>query len=74
MAGRVNVEAENLDAEIDAHVGVYTKMKQSFLDTAIKNGYQPPVGGGGGGTDTEFTNWLDGKSQDSTPEFAAKKI
>lgn len=74
VAGRVNVEAENLDAEIDAHVGVYTKMKQSFLDTAIKNGYQPPVGGGGGGTDTEFTNWLDGKSQDSTPEFAAKKI
>lgn len=74
VAGRVNIEAENLDAEIDAHVGLYTKMKQSFLDTAIKNGYQPPVGGGGVGTDIEFNSWLDGKSQESTPEFAAKKI
>lgn len=74
VAGRVNIEAENLDAEIDAHVGVYTKMKQSFLDTAIKNGYQPPVGGGGAGADAEFDSWLDNKSKDSEPEFAAKKI
>lgn len=74
VAGRVNIEAENLDTEIDAHVGVYTKMKQSFLDTAIKNGYKPPVGGGGEHTDTEFDSWLDSKSKDTEPEFAAKKI
>lgn len=74
VAGRVNIEAENLDTEIDAHVSVYTKMKQSFLDTAIKNGYKPPVGGGGDHTDTEFDSWLDSKSKDTEPEFAAKKI
>lgn len=73
VAGRINIEAENLDTEIDAHVGVYTKMKQSFLDTAIKHGYQPPVGGGGA-ADSEFEGWLESKTTVSEPEFAAKKI
>jgi hypothetical protein len=45
-ASKVNLEAEDLDAEIESHVNTYNEMKQDFIDSEVENGNFTPSGGG----------------------------
>ena len=44
IAGKVNLDAENLDAEIEAQVTEFTEFKQSLINEFVGENYQQPNG------------------------------
>ncbi len=68
---RVNLEAENLDEEIERISKEFTEDKQAFLNEAVQNGNYQPVSGGI--SDKDFDDYAVRKSE-SGSEFEGKKI
>ncbi len=74
IALKVNLDAENLDTEIEAHIADFTEMKQGFINDAVAAGtYVPPVGSSAT-SDKEFDSFLDSKTKDEESEFKGKEI
>lgn len=73
IAKRVNLDAKDLDAEIESQIAEYTEMKQSFLDEATSNGDYVPASGGGA-NDSDFNSFLKSKSEEKGSDFATKEL
>lgn len=74
-ASRVNLEAENIDEEINAIVKVYQDDQQAFLNHAVASGgYQPVNGGNSSATNKDLEEYFNAKEKgaDEGP-FAAIK-
>lgn len=70
-ATRVNLDAENLDAEVDTKVKEFGVMKQKFITKAVSEGHYAPVSGGV--SDTEFDGFL-GAAKDDAPAFKGREL
>ena len=70
-ATRVNLDAENLDVEIDAKVKEYGTMKQKFINKAVSDGAYVPASGGV--SDAEFDGFL-GAAKDDAPAFKGREL
>lgn len=70
-ATRVNLDADNLDAEVDAKVKEFGVMKQKFITKAVSEGNYAPVSGGV--SDTEFDGFL-GAAKDDAPAFKGREL
>ncbi|MDD2954623.1 MAG: hypothetical protein PHC95_15970 [Parabacteroides sp.] len=70
-ATRVNLDAENLDTEVDAKVKEFGIMKQKFIGKAVADGNYIPASGGV--SDTEFDGFL-GATKDETPAFKGREL
>lgn len=67
-AGRVNLDAENLDAEIEAKVKEHATMRQKYVNKMVAEGKYTPADGGA--SDKDFDDFLNGtiaKGEDSFP-------
>lgn len=70
-ATRVNLEAENLDTEVEAKVKEFGIMKQKFITKAVSEGNYVPTSGGV--SDTEFDGFL-GAAKDDAPAFKGREL
>jgi len=68
-AKRVNVEAENLDAEIENIVKEFNEDKQAFLNEAVSSGSYQPIEGGAVGDKSveEWTKIMEGGDDKNKP-------
>lgn len=71
FVGDVNLDASNLDAEIDSQIEKYNKLQQKFITKAVKEGSYEPVSGAV--SDNDFESFLSVKSE-TTPAFEGVKI
>lgn len=67
----VNLESDNLDAEVQSQIERYTKLQQKFITKAVKDGDYEPVSGGV--SDSDFGDFLKSKSE-TAPAFEGAKI
>lgn len=67
----VNLESDNLDAEVQSQIEKYTKLQQKFITKAVKDGDYEPVSGGV--SDSDFGDFLKSKSE-TAPAFEGAKI
>lgn len=74
LAKRVNLDAENLDAEIEIQISDFTVLRQALVNQAVANGGYVPRINTRGGADTEFDAFIDSKTKTEESDFAAKKI
>ena len=73
-ATRVNLDAENLDTEVEAKVKEFGVMKQKFLTKAVSEGNYVPASGGGA-SDDEFKGFLGGlEKKEVANDFGALKV
>lgn len=73
-ATRVNLDAENMDAEVEAKVKEYGVMKQKFITKAVSEGNYVPAAGGGA-SDDEFKGFLGGlEKKEVASDFGALKV
>lgn len=70
-AGRVNLDAEDLDGEIGKQVETYTKMSQKFINKAVAEGRYEPASGSV--NDSDFNEFLKTKGENK-PEFEGIKL
>lgn len=70
-AKRVNLEADDLDAEIENAVKEFTDDKQLFLNEAISSGNYTPASGSI--TDKDFDDYAK-RTEDKDSEFEGRKI
>lgn len=70
-ATRVNLDADNLDTEVEAKVKEYGFMKQKFITKAVSEGNYVPASGGV--SDTEFDGFL-GAAKDDAPAFKGREL
>ncbi len=69
--GRVNLDAENLDAEVEAQVKSYGAMAQKFITKAVAEGNYIPASGGV--SDSEFDSFLSSGTEDA-PAFKGREL
>lgn len=69
--GRVNLDAENLDAEVESQIKSYGAMAQKFLAKAVADGNYIPASGGL--SDSEFDSFLSSDTDD-TPAFKGREL
>lgn len=73
-ATRVNLDAENLDTEVEAKVKEYGIMKQKFIGKAVSEGNYVPASGGGA-SDDEFKGFLGSlEKKEAVSDFGALKV
>lgn len=70
-ATRVNLDADNLDTEVEAKVKEFGIMKQKFIGKAVADGNYIPASGGV--SDTEFDGFL-GTAKDEVPAFKGREL
>lgn len=64
FAKQVNLDAEDLEAEIDKAVNVYVDMNQKMINNAVQTGqYQPVEGGGIGANDKDIDSYIESKTK-----------
>lgn len=75
-AKRVNLDAENLDAEIENVVNEFNEDKQAFLNEAVASGnYQPVEGGASVSSDKDIDEYIESKTKlQESDGFAGIKI
>lgn len=75
-AKRVNLDAENIDAEIESQITAFAEDKQAFLNDAVASGnYQPASGGSSVKNDSDIDSYIEQKNKDSRDsEFEGVKI
>lgn len=73
VAGKVDLDAEDLDAAITAQVTDHTEFVQSLMVDVIGTGYVPRIGNPSG-TDAAFDSFIESKTKTEESEFAAKKL
>ena len=69
--GRVNLDAENLDAEVEAQVKSYGDMAKKFITKAVAEGNYIPAAGGV--SDSEFDSFLSSGNEDA-PAFKGREL
>lgn len=69
--GRVNLDAENLDAEVEAQVKSYGDMAKKFITKAVAEGNYIPASGGV--SDSEFDSFLSSGTEDA-PAFKGREL
>lgn len=69
--GRVNLDAENLDAEVEAQVKSYGDMAKKFITKAVAEGNYIPAAGGV--SDSEFDSFLS-SGNDDAPAFKGREL
>lgn len=69
--GRVNLDAENLDAEVEAQVKLYGDMAKKFITKAVAEGNYIPASGGV--SDSEFDSFLSSGTEDA-PAFKGREL
>ncbi|MEG1750042.1 MAG: hypothetical protein RR249_10245, partial [Tannerellaceae bacterium] len=73
-ASRVNLDADNLDTEVEAKVKEFGSMKQKFIGKAVAEGSYVPAAGGGA-SDDEFKGFLGGlEKKEVVNDFGALKV
>lgn len=70
-ASRINLDAENLDAEVESQIKSYGAMAQKFLAKAVADGNYIPASGGL--SDSEFDSFLS-SGTDDTPAFKGREL
>lgn len=70
-ATRINLDAENLDTEVEAKVKEFGVMKQKFIGKAVAEGNYIPASGGV--SDTEFDGFL-GATKEEVPAFNGREL
>lgn len=73
VAGKVDLDAEDLDAAITAQVTDHTEFVQSLMVDVIGTGYVPKIGNPSG-SDAAFDSFIESKTKTEESEFAAKKL
>ena len=73
---RVNLDAENLDAEIEERIKEFTEDKQAFLNEAVSGGaYVPASGVGAVNSDKDIDAFIESKSKSAeSSDFTGIKI
>ena len=69
--GRVNLDAENLDTEVEAQVKSYGDMVKRFITKAVAEGNYIPASGGV--SDSEFDSFLSSGTEDA-PAFKGREL
>lgn len=69
--GRVNLDAENLDVEVEAQVKSYGDMVKKFITKAVAEGNYIPAAGGV--SDSEFDSFLSSGNEDA-PAFKGREL
>lgn len=75
-AKQVDLDNENLDAEIERVVGVYTEFQQTILNSAVESGnYQPVEGSTSKASDKDIDAYIESKSKSAEEgPFAGIKL
>ncbi|MDR2627125.1 MAG: hypothetical protein LBC40_03720 [Dysgonamonadaceae bacterium] len=75
LAGRVNLDAENPDAEIEVRVREFGELKKKMIAKAVSEGGYVPAQHSGGSSDSEFESFLKEKETDvEKNEFGSVKF
>lgn len=73
FVNRANLDAEDVNKEVETLVKDFTTMKQKFITKAVSDGSYVPASGSGA-TDADFTEFIASKKEDAVDEFAGKKV